>query len=343
MSHTVAAILPSRMTMHRPPPIPRMSAVFATALFACACSCEPATRAPLRVAISPWPGYEYLYLAQERGFFEAEGVEVQIVELESLGDSRAAFENGSVDAFGSTLVELLVSHTQAARHPQAFFVADYSNGADMLLADSTIRTVAGLRGKRIGLEAASIDVIGVAAALASAGLTLQDVELVPMPQNEKDYAFEHGTIQAVQCFPPGSADLEARPGVHRLFDSSRTPGLIVDVIVADSLELAKHTARYAAFLRAVARAQDWAAAHPEDALSLMAAREGISPAEFTEGLAGLHVVPMQEQPRHLGPAGGTLAALRLTQDALLATGTITRADSLASLVTAIALPPGAPR
>lgn len=329
--------------MHRPPPRSSIPAALATALLACACSCAPAPRTPLRVAISPWPGYEYLYLAQERGFFEAEGVEVQLVELESLGDSRAAFENGAVDAFGSTLVELLVSHAQATRHPQAFFVADYSNGADMLLADSTIRTLAGLRGKRIGLEAGSIDVIGVAAALASAGLTLRDVELVPMPQNEKDYAFEHGTIQAVQCFPPGSADLEARPGVHRLFDSSRTPGLIVDVIVADSVDLAKHTARYAAFLRAVARAQDWAASHPEDAFALMAAREGLSPEAFEEGLAGLHIVPMQEQARHLGPAGGTLAALKLTRDALLATGTIARTDSLAALITPRALPPGAPR
>lgn len=343
VSGTVAIVPSSWMTMHRPPPIRPMCAVLAAALLACACSCAPATRAPLRVAISPWPGYEYLYLAQERGFYEAEGVDVQLVELESLGDSRAAFENGSVDAFGSTLVELLVSHAQATRRPQAFFVADYSNGADMLLADSTIRTVADLRGKRVGLEAGSIDVIGVAAALASAGLTLRDVDLVPMPQNEKDYAFEHGTIQAVQCFPPGSADLEARPGVHRLFDSSRTPGLIVDVIVADSLELATHTARYAAFLRAVTRAQDWAAAHPEEAFALMAAREGLSPAEFAEGLAGLHIVPMNEQAEHLGPAGGTLAALKLTQEALLTTGTIARSGPLPSLVTAAALPPGAPR
>lgn len=324
--------------MRRLLPFPSPSPVFLPALLALLCACAPARVAPLRVAISPWPGYEYIYLAQERGFFEAEGVEVQIVELESLGDSRAAFENGSVDAFGSTLVELLVSHAQAARDPQAFFVADYSSGSDMLLADSTIRTLADLKGRRVGLEAGSIDVIGVAAALASAGLTLQDVEVVPMPQNEKDYAFERHTIQAVQCFPPVSSELEKGEGVHRLFDSSRTPGLIADVLVADSADIARRPARFAAFLRAVTHAQQWATEHRSEAFAIMGAREGLSAEEFAEGLAGLHVVPLEEQALHLRPGGHTSAALSLTRTALHSAGTLTRADSVASLVTERALP-----
>lgn len=324
--------------MHRLPPVsPRLPALLSS-LLALLCACAPARVAPLRVAISPWPGYEYVYLAQERGFFAAEGVEVRIVELESLGDSRAAFENGSVDAFGATLVELLVSHAQGTRDPQAFFVTDYSAGSDMLLADSTLRTIADLRGRRIGLEAGSIDAIGVAAALASAGLTLHDVELVPLPQNKKDYAFERRTIQAVQCFPPVSTELEKAPGVHRLFDSSRTPGLIADVLVADSADIARRPARFAAFLRAVTHAQEWAAEHRAEAFAIMGAREGLSAGEFAEGLAGLHVVPLEEQALHLRPGGHTSAALALTRSALLSAGTLTRADSIDSLVTERALP-----
>lgn len=312
--------------------------VLVPALLALLCACAPTHVAPLRVAISPWPGYEYVYLAQERGFFEAEGIEVRIVELESLGDSRAAFENGSVDAFGSTLVELLVSRAQGARRPQAFFVADYSSGSDMLLADSTIRTLADLRGKRIGFEAGSVDVIGVAAALASAGLTLHDVELVPMPQNEKDYAFERHTVEAVQCFPPVATALEKEAGVRRLFDSSRTPGLIADVLVADSVALARQPGRFSALLRAVSRAQQWAAEHPSEAYEIMGAREGLSAAEFAEGLSGVHVVPLEEQERHLRTGGETSVALALTRSALITAGTLTRPDSVRTLVTARALP-----
>ena len=42
------------------------------------------TSGPLRVAINPWPGYEFAMLAASQGYFEDEGVEVRLVELSSL-------------------------------------------------------------------------------------------------------------------------------------------------------------------------------------------------------------------------------------------------------------------
>ncbi|MBI5170674.1 MAG: ABC transporter substrate-binding protein [Candidatus Eisenbacteria bacterium] len=310
------------------------------ALLLLSAACMRRREEPLRIAITPWPGHEFLYLAQERGFFAEEGVSVRLVELESQGDSRAAFENGAVDVFAGTLVELLVSHTQGSRHPQAFYVTDYSNGSDVLLADSTVRTIADLRGRRIALEAGSVDVVGVAAALASAGLTMRDVELVPMPQNEKDWAFEHSRVQAVQCFPPAAVEIASRPGVHPLFDSSRIPGLIVDVLVADSSDLHRNPGHYAATVRAIARAQRWASEHRAEALAVMAAREGLTPEEFARGLDGLRLVPLTAQSAQLGPGGNVVRALRLTQDALTAAGAsepIGASESMESLVTARAL------
>ncbi len=316
------------------------------ALLLLSASCAPREEAPLRVALSPWPGYEYAFLARERGFFAEEGVNVRLVELESLGDARAAFENGTVDVFGATLVELLVSHSQGSRHPEAFLVTDRSNGSDVLLADSTVRTIGDLRGKRVALEAGSVDLVGVSTALLSVGMTLRDVDLVPMPQNEKDWAFEHTRVQAVQCFPPSASEIASHPGVHRLFDSSRVPGLILHVLVADSAGLRNRASAHAALVRAIARAQDWAAAHPEEARAIMAAREGLSPDEFAEGLAGLELVGLDRQREHLVAGGKVEQALRRTQEVLVRAGTsetVGFGERYESLVTTRALPGGAAR
>ncbi len=310
-------------------------------VFTAGCSDTP--RKPLRVAISPWPGYEYVHLAKERGLFAEEGVDVRLVELESLGDSRAAFENGSVDVFCASLVELLLSHAQGARHPQAFFVVDWSAGADVLLGDDEVRSVGELKGRRIALEAGSLDVIAVWAALRSAGLTLKDVEIVPVPQGGKRDAFERADVHAVQCFPPLSAELAARPGVRPLFDSSRAPGLIADVIVADSSDLSRDSARHAAFVRAVLRAEDWARDHADEANAIMAAREQLSAAEFAASLEGVHMARREEQASLLAPGGLLAQSVANTAFVLESIGMLDARAARGALVTTRALPAGSAR
>ena len=69
------------------------------------CSTERAHPTPLRIGINAWPGYEFLYLAQEKGFFREAGVEVQLIEFNSLSDVRRSFERNQIDGFAGTMVE----------------------------------------------------------------------------------------------------------------------------------------------------------------------------------------------------------------------------------------------
>src|SRR2546428_13718113 len=57
--------------------------------------------APLRIGMTPWPGNPFLYLAAAKGFFAAEGVQVQLVESGSLGGVvRALARGGSAGLAG---------------------------------------------------------------------------------------------------------------------------------------------------------------------------------------------------------------------------------------------------
>lgn len=298
---------------------------------------------PLRIAVNPWPGYEYIILARDLGYFAAEGVDVQLVELESPGDSRSAFENGLVDVNAATLVELLVTRAQSGRRPQAFYVLDFSNGGDMLVADSSITTISELRGQRVAVEAASVDLLALALALESAGMTLADVELALMPQSDKPGEMKNHSIRAAQCFPPVSSEIEALPGSHRLFDSSRAPGMIMDVLVADSAAIAKEPGRFAAIVRAIDRAQKWAGEHEAEAVATMAGREHITPEQFRAALAGVELVPLARQRAHLAPGGSAERAVAIANRALAHAGTLTSVPPGAQLVTTLAMPEGAGR
>src|SRR5437763_16321009 len=52
--------------------------------------------APLRIGMTPWPGTPCLYLAAEKGFFAAEGRQVQIDRSGSLGIVLRAIVRGAI-------------------------------------------------------------------------------------------------------------------------------------------------------------------------------------------------------------------------------------------------------
>jgi ABC-type nitrate/sulfonate/bicarbonate transport system substrate-binding protein len=139
----------------------------------------------LRVAVNPWPGYSFVYLAEEKGYFQEEGVSVRLIELASLADGRRVFEQGQADVMCCTLVEVLSTNESSGEDPaQIISAVDYSDGSDMLLACPDVKSLEAIRGCRIGVEPESVDGLSVFLALSSIGLTMEDVTLVALAQSE---------------------------------------------------------------------------------------------------------------------------------------------------------------
>src|SRR2546428_10484725 len=95
--------------------------------------------APLRIGMTPWPGNPFLYLAAAKGFFAAEGVQVQLVESGSLGDVLRAFERGEIDGIAGTLADVLEGRERTRRKPRGFNAVGASARADLVLARRTLR------------------------------------------------------------------------------------------------------------------------------------------------------------------------------------------------------------
>lgn len=261
-------------------------------------SCAPIKKPSLRIGINPWPGYDFLYLAQQKGFFAAEGITVELVEFMSLGDSRRAFERQHVDVMGATVLELLLSGHYSSRMPQAFMVVDFSAGADVLIAKPQIPALVHVPKLRIGLEPASSDLLLLHVALEQVKLPLSAVEIVPLPQNRLLPAFKNGEIDAAVSYAPTSLSL-LKAGGKILFSSAQSPAAILDVLVADAQTVKSRPAELAAVVRAFYRAVAFAKAHPDAAYAIMAAREQLSVAEFRQTLDGIRLVPLAEQTRLL--------------------------------------------
>lgn len=282
-------------------------------------------RPPMRIAINTWAAFEFAYLAQEKGFFRDEGLDLRLVEMGTLGDCRRAFERAQADAMFASLAEVLIAREQGERDPRIVLVTDATDGADVIVAKPPALSIPDLRGKRIAVEEGSFTIVLLSRALELAGMSLADVKTVSMPVMNMVDALRRGEIDAAVCYPPYSLDALDSGAATKVFDSSRLPGEIIDVVAVDADFARVRMKDAAAFVRAFHRAQDYAREHPAESFAIMAAREHIPPDVFADILTnGIRVFTRDDQARFLGP-GGSLAASTAAMDrALRATGQLTR-------------------
>ncbi len=287
----------------------------AVALFSLT-ACSEAPTKPLRVGINPWPGYAALFIAAEKGFFAEEGLDVELVELPSLSDVRRAFERGQVDGMTSSLVEVIEVVRQGDHWPIISLMADYSNGADMVLATKEINDITSLKGRRIGVEAGSLNQFILARALAKGGLSLDDVEVINLPQLAMPEAVALGEVDAVITYPPISTDVVDTGLVSEIFSTRDIPGEVADVVSFDREIVARRASDVDAFVRAWGRAVTFTNENPSEAYQIIGRFIGMTAVELAESYQGIEVIGLDRQAEFLR-AQGPLSASLQTIDSIL--------------------------
>ncbi|QZA80463.1 ABC transporter substrate-binding protein [Deefgea piscis] len=271
----------------------------------------------LRVGINAWPGYEFIYLAQELGLYKKIGIDVKLIEFNSLSDARRAFERGQIDALGTTVIEVLQSRENTDRSLQIVSVSDYSDGADLIIANKKIPDIKSLKGKTVGLELSSLGVYVLARALEKNGLTLNDLNLQSLNQQSLAEALQAGELDAIVTYPPTSIKLLANPDFHTLFDTKAISGEVLDVIAIDEQFIQQHPAAVKQFIAAFEAAYQYSLIHPDQAYAIMAAREGITADEFKHALNdGIKIISLAEQAAYF-KNNGKLDEVILRTDKIL--------------------------
>jgi NitT/TauT family transport system substrate-binding protein len=185
---------------------------------------------PLRIRYSVWVGYGPLFLAQEKGYFRAENVEVQLVRMEDPRESYRAMATGRLDGVVST-VDTAIPLLRTGAELQYVLALDDSAGGDGIVARKEIKSVRDLRGKRVAVQTGSVAQFFLSVLLRDAGLTEKDVQVVNMKPGDAGAAFVAGEVDAAVTWEPWLSSGKSAPHGHLLVDSSKTPGLITDVLV----------------------------------------------------------------------------------------------------------------
>lgn len=243
------------------------------------------------VAWSVWPGWMPFRVMDQKGFLQKRadelGVKVKLVELKVYMDSVQAFSAGKVDACAMTSMESL-QPAAAGIDAVAVLVNDISNGGDGVLVRKGMK-IADLKGKTVLLEEFSVSHYLLARCLAMNGLEEADVTIQNTPGDEAGKAFlTDDKVQAVATWNPHLYTAVEGGKGEVVFDSTKIPGEIVDLVIANGKVVKANPKAFQALVLAWYDAMEMFTNEKTraEAVAIMAEGAGVQPEDFEKMLKG---------------------------------------------------------
>jgi NitT/TauT family transport system substrate-binding protein len=115
----------------------------------------------------------------------------------------------------------------------ALIVGDFSNGNDGVVLKGT-DTLANIKGQDVNLVELSVSHYLLARALDTVNLSEKDLTVVNTSDADMVAAFTTKGVTAVATWNPLLSEITAMPDSHKVFDSSKIPGEIIDLMVVNT-------------------------------------------------------------------------------------------------------------
>lgn len=218
------------------------------------------------------PGHAPIVIAEERGFFTDAGLEVEIVSPADPADPPKLVAAGRADLGISYQPQLhLQVHEGLPLRRVGTLVAMPLNCL-MVRADGPVQEVADLKGRRIGYSVAGVEQALVSALLATADMTLDDVEMVNVNWALTSALLSgqvDATIGGFRNFEVTQMRLAGGEGRCLFLEEEGLPAYDELIFVANPDRMDRD--RVNRFLSAVERGTQFMLNHPEEARGIFAA------------------------------------------------------------------------
>lgn len=237
---------------------------------------------PLRIGLSPWIGFGLYYVAQEKGFFEKEQINVELSSVDDAGIGRQLIATNKIEALPFT-PDVVVLLADAGIPVKAVAMTDTSEGADGIIVSQGIKDIADLKGKSVAFEVGSPSHFFLSYLLDKMRLTTNDLTVINTIAPDAGAAFVSGKVEAAVTWEPWLSKASEREGGRLLATSKETP--ILPALLIFRTEVIKN--RYKdiqAILRALFAAREWSLANQGESVAIIARNFNITEQEVIEQL-----------------------------------------------------------
>lgn len=232
----------------------------------------PAAAADKLTVVLDWfvnPDHAPLVIAKEGGYFERAGLDVELIAPADPSSPPRFVAAGKADVAITYQPDLMLQIKEGLPLVRFGTLIETPLNCLIVLKDGPIKTLADLKGKKVGYSVASFQDAYLSAILKSAGLSGKDVELVNVNFNlvtalmsgQVDAAIDgYRNVELVQL------ELQNHPGIAFYPEEHGVP--VYDELIYVTNNKMRNDPRLARFLHAIEDATIFLTNHPEEALAM---------------------------------------------------------------------------
>jgi NitT/TauT family transport system substrate-binding protein len=266
----------------------------------------------IRILCPTWSGYAPVFVAQDKGYFKALGVDVNIKFEDERPNVMAAMDRKDIEMDMRTVGEYQGKPRDAKTPGVIIGTIDQSLGADGVISSGDINSVEQLKGKTVASEPNIPGRLLLQLELKKKGLTLNDMQVKQIATADTVAVFTDPSIAAVVSYEPYMSQAidkapQRKPKV--LISSATYPGIIVDVIIVRQDDLKANPDKYKKFMIGILKAIEYFKTNKADFIKTAAPHYNLSADEFAASIEGsLEYTDLKATAASLGKPGapGTL-------------------------------------
>jgi NitT/TauT family transport system substrate-binding protein len=286
---------------------------------------------PLKITSTVWVGYGPLYLAEEVGIFDEEGVDVELFIQQDFKQQFASLAAKEIDCVAE-VVDASISYYIPGLEYAMILAFDHSLGGDGIAATNEIQSIADLKGKDVAFETGATAQFFLNVMLFREGLTQDDINHIDMIGADAGAALLSGKVDAASTYEPYLTAIRTSDNAHVLTDTTEAPGLITDILICRKDVIEERREDVQAVVNGYFGALDYWEENPEDSITIMAEAMGgwiAEPGEFEATLDFVKFLDEEDNKEYFSdPSNEGLQILETTENAVEIWGKIYNLEDL---------------
>jgi NitT/TauT family transport system substrate-binding protein len=176
----------------------------------------------------PWPYAAEAGIVKKWG--DKYGINIKVTQINDYVESINQYTAGKFDGVTVTNMDSLTVPAAGGVDTSAIVLGDFSNGNDGIVLKNG-KTIADIKGRKINIVELSVSHYLLARALATVKLRERDIKIINTSDADIVGAFKSPDSTAVVTWNPQLMEVKAEPSTTEVFNSSKIPGEIQDLLV----------------------------------------------------------------------------------------------------------------
>lgn len=248
---------------------------------------------PIKIGVDVFPGWGHIFIAQKKGFFKKNGVDVEVVLKEDYLTIQDQLAKNELDGAFMVYTDVIYAIDQGI-DVRVVYISDQSIFGDVIVARPDLATVEDLEGKTISVEGInSFSHVFVLSVLKKHGLSDGDFFIKSIGAQEVVDALDRGDIDAGHTYGHGKI-IAKEKGYVCLAYAGDVKGMITDILAFYEKTIKMRPDDIQAIVKSLFEAQRFQETNRVEALEIIAKAIKSTPESIGVGIDAVKYLDEKE-------------------------------------------------